>query len=40
MTNLLIADDHPLYRDALKVSLSLAFSELTIFELQLEPPVR
>lgn len=32
MVSLLIADDHPLYRDALKGALSLAFTELTILE--------
>jgi len=32
MINLLIADDHPLYRDALKGALAMAFAELTIFE--------
>lgn len=32
MTNLLIADDHPLYRDALKGALNIAFSELNILE--------
>ncbi len=32
MTNLLIADDHPLYRDALKGALSLAFRDLNILE--------
>lgn len=32
MLNLLIADDHPLYRDALKGALRMAFSELNIYE--------
>ena len=32
MVNLLIADDHPLYRDALKGALGIAFSDLTILE--------
>lgn len=32
MTTLLIADDHPLYRDALKGALSLSFTNLTILE--------
>jgi DNA-binding NarL/FixJ family response regulator len=32
MVNLLIADDHPLYRDALKGALGMAFSELNILE--------
>lgn len=32
MVNLLIADDHPLYRDALKGALGIAFSDLNILE--------
>ncbi|MEQ3660800.1 MAG: response regulator transcription factor [Glaciecola sp.] len=32
MVNLLIADDHPLYRDALKGALGMAFSDLNILE--------
>jgi DNA-binding NarL/FixJ family response regulator len=32
MVTLLIADDHPLYRDALKGALSVAFTDLTILE--------
>jgi DNA-binding NarL/FixJ family response regulator len=32
MISLLIADDHPLYRDALKSALSMGFDDLTIFE--------
>ena len=32
MVNLLIADDHPLYRDALKGALGMAFSDLNIVE--------
>ncbi len=32
MVNLLIADDHPLYRDALKGALKMAFSDLNILE--------
>ncbi|MFC4700383.1 response regulator transcription factor [Glaciecola siphonariae] len=32
MVTLLIADDHPLYRDALKGALSMAFNDLTILE--------
>lgn len=32
MVNLLIADDHPLYRDALKGALCMAFSDLNILE--------
>ncbi|WP_100643699.1 response regulator transcription factor [Alteromonas facilis] len=32
MTTLLIADDHPLYRDALKSALSGSLSELTLLE--------
>lgn len=32
MITLLIADDHPLYRDALKGALSMAFDELTVLE--------
>ena len=32
MITLLIADDHPLYRDALKGALSLSLPDLTILE--------
>ena len=32
MISLLIADDHPLYRDALKGALTMNFSNLTIYE--------
>lgn len=32
MITLLIADDHPLYRDALRGALSLSFSDLTLHE--------
>ena len=32
MVKLLIADDHPLYRDALKGALNMNFSELEILE--------
>jgi DNA-binding NarL/FixJ family response regulator len=32
MVTLLIADDHPLYRDALKGALSMAFNDLSILE--------
>ena len=32
MISLLIADDHPLYRDALKGALSMGFEDLTILE--------
>ena len=32
MITLLIADDHPLYRDALKGALNLSFSDLDIIE--------
>jgi DNA-binding NarL/FixJ family response regulator len=32
MVNLLIADDHPLYRDALKGALGIAFRDLNILE--------
>ncbi|MFT4652583.1 MAG: DNA-binding NarL/FixJ family response regulator [Kangiellaceae bacterium] len=32
MITLLIADDHPLYRDALKGSLNISFDEVTILE--------
>lgn len=32
MVSILIADDHPLYRDALKGALSMAFSDLNILE--------
>jgi DNA-binding NarL/FixJ family response regulator len=32
MVNLLIADDHPLYRDALKGALNIAFNDLNIVE--------
>lgn len=32
MVSILIADDHPLYRDALKGALSMAFSDLSILE--------
>nr|WP_136250645.1 response regulator transcription factor [Ningiella ruwaisensis] len=32
MVTLLIADDHPLYRDALKGALKMAFTDLTILE--------
>jgi len=32
MYTLLLADDHPLYRDALKAALNSSFKELTLFE--------
>ena len=32
MTQVLIADDHPLYRDALKAALTMSFSTLSLLE--------